>query len=88
MITLNSTDLCEGKYPRKNATLDYIILNNLVYKTCRSMVVDENREVTRISDHNLISMLEHSSDARKRARCYPWAEKTNLRLSVENLDVS
>jgi hypothetical protein len=56
LVLMNSTDLCKGRKTRKDATIDYILCNDRVLQTCQSMLVDQDREVTQISDHNLISI--------------------------------
>jgi exonuclease III len=56
LVILNSTDKCKGRYTRGSATIDYILCNDKVLQACQSMNIDEQREVTRISDHNLLSM--------------------------------
>ena len=45
LVILSSTELCQGRHTRKEATIDYMLCNDEVMRTCQSMEVDERREV-------------------------------------------
>jgi hypothetical protein len=54
LTILNTTDLCHGLYTRKTAAIDYILTNSNATAMVVEMQIDENRNITTISDHNLI----------------------------------
>ena len=76
LVIMNSTDLCEGRKTRKDATIDYVLCNDKVVNTCQSMFIDERREVTQISDHNLISITCRVNNRR--------ARQTRARVKITN----
>ena len=78
LVIVKPTDICKGRNTRKDATIDYILCNGKkVLNTCQSMLVDERREVTQISDHNLISTTCRVGDSRGTGRTGARVKKNN-----------
>ena len=62
LILINGDDKCkgvftwEGRGGRSRTAINMVLVNREVYEKCRGMVIDENKEVTAISDHNLVTI--------------------------------
>lgn len=54
LIVLNSTNICKGRYTRGQSTIDYMLCNEVVYRKAYEMIIDDQRNITNISDHNVL----------------------------------
>ena len=61
---VNLTNKCSGRYTRGTSAIDFVLTNTSAYEILETMRIDENREVTDISDHNLLTV-ECSAKIRK-----------------------
>ena len=57
---INGDEKCKGVFTwegRDSRTaIDMVLMNSRMYGVCRSMVIDEGKDITAMSDHNLISV--------------------------------
>ena len=66
MTLLNADEMCDGLITRERnipahgiyekSAIDFVLVNEEMYSWCESMKIDEEREIMRCSDHNLISI--------------------------------
>ena len=65
LILLNGEEKCTGVYTwgrylgedrEQKSAIDMVLVNSNLYKKYREMEIDENRDVFRFSDHNLITI--------------------------------
>ena len=62
MTLLNMEEKCEGKFTWSNETtrtktvIDYVMVNEKMQKHWKEMIIDEEQEITDISDHNMIKI--------------------------------
>ena len=56
LTILNTTNQCKGRNTRGQSAIDYILVNRVALAKVRDMHVNEMREITAISDHNLLSL--------------------------------
>ena len=77
LIIVNTSEKCEGKFTRNKAVIDYVLCNGMAYEKLTHMKVDELREKTRISDHNLIN-LSFNIEARGKISKSPRKQTINI----------
>lgn len=56
LTILNTIDKCFGKFTRGNAVIDYVLCNSNMIEYVTEVKIDETREITTLSDHNLITV--------------------------------
>ena len=60
LILLNGDEKCKGTYTRvmgdTKTAIDMVMVNRRMYEICEEMIIDEDKEEIRLSDHNLISI--------------------------------
>ena len=83
---LNLDEKCEGKFTRvrgeQKTTIDYVLVNEIIYERFDKMHIDEEKEIIEGSDHTLISVslnIERSKNIKKAE----WKEITYY-LNTEN----
>ena len=55
MAILDGSAKCRGRFTRKkDLVIDYVLVNSTAFEATESMVIDEDRQITTISDHNII----------------------------------
>ena len=45
-----------GEGGESRTAIDMVLMNRKMYGECKGMVIDEDKEVTAISDHNLVTI--------------------------------
>ena len=60
LILLNAEEKCSGKYTwsrgEQKSAIDFVLVNENMYKRIQKMEIDEEQEVIDYSDHNLITV--------------------------------
>ena len=60
LTLMNGDEKCEGTITREQGNMktaiDMVLMNRTLYEKCKSMKIDEEKQVLHISDHNLISI--------------------------------
>ena len=51
---MNESVQCTGRFTRDMAVIDYILVNETAEKFVSSMLIDEKKQHTELSDHNLM----------------------------------
>ncbi|XP_018497315.1 uncharacterized protein LOC108865118, partial [Galendromus occidentalis] len=87
LIIVNTSDKCEGKFTRKGAVLDYVLCNTSAYRKLQQMVIDEKRQITQISDHNLITAIfqiaENRGDKKKLSKKLNLVDRNRAALGTK-----
>ena len=59
LILMNADEKCEGVYTwsrgDQRSAIDFMLVNECVYEKCKSMHVDEEKEIVSFSDHSLVT---------------------------------
>lgn len=90
LTLLNCDDKCKGLYTwgRRNqkSVIDYVITNNKMYNKFIDMKIDEEKEITDISDHNLIEVKLLMEDyLPKKFNNKLWEEHTYYKTDTDSL---
>ena len=60
LVLMNTDNKCEGTITREKGeqktAIDMVLMNRNLYEKCKTMKIDEERDIIDISDHNLISI--------------------------------
>ena len=54
LMILNFSDKCSGHYTRETAVIDYVLCSGNALKTLQKVTIDDSRQYTTLTDHNLI----------------------------------
>ena len=62
LILQNGDEKCKGTYTRMRVegntktVIDMVMVNKKMYEVCEEMIIDEDKEEIKFSDHNLVTM--------------------------------
>ena len=60
LILLNGDEKCKGTYTRvegnTKTAIDMVMVNKKMYEACEEMIIDEDKEEIKFSDHNLVTI--------------------------------
>ena len=90
LTLLNADEMCDGLYTRvriipehginEKSAIDLVLVNEEMYNWCVNMKIDEEREILRCSDHNLISIgMNIKTGGNHKKRDTRWVEGTYYR---------
>lgn len=80
---LNADDRCEGMFTRiqgeNKSVIDYVMVNEIMHRMFRNMIIDENKEIFDTSDHCLVSAWFETVGSMEVKQC-KWEEKEYLNV--------
>merc|ERR1739840_78220 len=87
LILLNAEEICSGKYTwsrgEQKSAIDFVLVNENMYKRIRKMEIDEEQEVVDYSDHNLITVTMSMEQKKKEFKKNKWRKGKYYRKDGE-----